>query len=90
VKLNFKPGDLAIISPNAYTSDPSLEFMRGQVVELIKYLGDFQYTRNAWQIKFLLSIDLMISETLLIPLPGPSEKGSWENCVWKPKELELV
>ena len=80
--MNWKPGDMAIVLPNEG------ELSGGQVVKLVRFLGDWvgrNKVLNAWEVDYNYE-PFAANECYLQPLP-PQEKGSWDDCVWQPKEL---
>ena len=89
--MNWKAGDVAIILPH---NDGAL--MPGTEVFLIKYVGDIGGTtgngeevtaRNAWMVDAGYCSEMGVSEAVLGRLPPPNELSTWEDCVFKPREL---
>jgi len=88
--MSWKVGDIAIlICVRGLWKDPELQ---GTEVELIKYLGDvpsksFPGTiTRAWEVETILGLK-RVAERVLRPLPPPNEVTSWEDSVFKPREL---
>jgi hypothetical protein len=83
---NWKVGDIAIIRENTHCTPSFMESFRGHECTLVRKLW--------WSFKYDWKIEIQgwahgadVQETALRPLPPPNELASWEDCVFKPREL---
>jgi len=81
----WKSGDVAIIAPH----DGAIP--AGEEVLLTKFLGDQRLgdrvINQVWVVCYGGELGWWASEGLLRPLPPPNEVTSWEDCIFKPKEV---
>jgi hypothetical protein len=90
-KMNWKPGDIAIIEAERGL-DPC--GVNGEICTLVEYMGDGWYENinhrvwNAWAVQVFRG-QACVAQEALRRLPPP-EKGTWEDCIWQPRVLERV
>ena len=87
--MNWRPGDIAIIKdgggPCRYPE------LFGTECQLLEYLGDWSSlngtVKKGWNVDIDGNPEFIVAERCLHPLPPHDEIGSWDDCVFKPREL---
>lgn len=88
----FKPGDLAIyIKPNCDFHNTLIEILSNH--KMITFTNDEGITETsmAYEVDFGIQPPTPYTNWVsrrenLKPIPPEETKGSWEDCVWKPRE----
>jgi len=88
--MNWKVGDIAILVrfPGDKMTGGSNRYV-GEQVTLVSPI--FFIDQHLWHWRIELSDGFLVNacERHLKPIPPPEEKGSWEDCIWKPQEILL-
>ena len=89
----WKVGDLAVVDcPGSALNGEIVTLLAERFDELIvgnQLVGPLQYWEVSHPRPLKSNKGYGFEPHELIPLDG-NEKGSWEDCVWKPKELVCV